>query len=198
MRKFIKKLIKNIFTKCYYVTGIGRIDRETLIKCGAKIQECVFLADGVFIDTDFAFLLTLEKGCVISKNVMIMLHDSSLCNVSDKEDLLKVGKVIIKKQAYVGVNSVILPGIEIGEKAIVAANSLVNKNSPANEVWGGIPVHKICTVDELRKKRHQQFKLNDLENVFFINYINEIEKKNIDYAKYKERKLAEVKKAWLI
>ena len=42
MRKFIKKLIKNIFTKCYYVTGIGRIDRETLIKCGAKIQECVF------------------------------------------------------------------------------------------------------------------------------------------------------------
>lgn len=151
------------------------------------------------MDTDFAFLLTLERGCVISKNVMIMLHDSSLCNVSNKEDLLKVGKVIIKKQAYVGVNSVILPGIEIGEKAIVAANSLVNKNIPANEVWGGIPVHKICTVDELRKKRYQQFEeLNHLDNVFFINYINEIEKKNIDYVKYKEKKLAEVKKAWLI
>ena len=42
------------------------------------------------MDTDFAFLLILKKGCVISKNVTIMLHDSSLCNVSEKEDLLTI------------------------------------------------------------------------------------------------------------
>lgn len=156
------------------------------------------MADGVFIDTDYAFLLTIEQGSVISKNVMIMLHDSSLCNVSEKEDLLKVGKVIIKRQAYIGVNSVILPGVVIGEKSIVAANSLVNKNIPPNEVWGGVPVHKICTVDELRNKRHQQLECNDLNNVFFISYVNEIEKKNINYIKYKEDKIAEVKKAWRI
>lgn len=42
MKNFIKKLIKNIFYKCYYVAGIGRIDVKHLKECGAKIQESVF------------------------------------------------------------------------------------------------------------------------------------------------------------
>ena len=49
------------------------------------------------------------------------------------------GKVVIKKGACVGANSVVLPGVTIGEKAVVGALSLVKKDIPTGEVWGGVP-----------------------------------------------------------
>jgi len=55
----------------------------------------------------------------------------------------KNGKIILKKGCKIGANSVIMPGIIIGENATVGANSLVNKSIPANEVWVGTPARKI-------------------------------------------------------
>ncbi len=51
----------------------------------------------------------------------------------------KQGKVTIKKNARVGANSVIMPGVTIGENAVVGACSFVSTNVPANEVWHGSP-----------------------------------------------------------
>ena len=47
------------------------------------------------------------------------------------------------KDVIVGVNSVILKGIHIGDGAVVAAGSVVTKSIPANEIWGGNPARKI-------------------------------------------------------
>jgi len=49
----------------------------------------------------------------------------------------------LKQGCNVGANSVILPGITIGENATIGANSLVNKNIPSNEIWAGSPAQKI-------------------------------------------------------
>lgn len=51
----------------------------------------------------------------------------------------KRGKVILRKGCQIGANTVIMPGVEIGEKARVGANSYVNRNIPPNEVWFGSP-----------------------------------------------------------
>ena len=53
------------------------------------------------------------------------------------------GKVVIKRGACVGANSVVLPGVTIGEEAIVGALSLVKTDVPAGEVWGGVPARRI-------------------------------------------------------
>ena len=51
----------------------------------------------------------------------------------------KSGKIILKKNCGIGSNSVIMPGITVGEDAIVGANSLVARDVPKNEVWAGTP-----------------------------------------------------------
>jgi acetyltransferase-like isoleucine patch superfamily enzyme len=51
----------------------------------------------------------------------------------------KGGKITLKKNCKIGSTSVIMPGITVGENAVVGANSFVNKDIPANEVWVGSP-----------------------------------------------------------
>ena len=48
-------------------------------------------------------------------------------------------KTIVHKGATIGAGSTILPGIEIGENAMVGSGSVVTKNIPAGEIWVGNP-----------------------------------------------------------
>ncbi len=51
--------------------------------------------------------------------------------------------VKISDGVWIGVYGCILPGVRIGEGAIIGAHSLVNKNVPEYEIWGGVPARKI-------------------------------------------------------
>lgn len=44
---------------------------------------------------------------------------------------------------WTGANSTILPGVSIGDEAIIAAGAVVCKNVPTNELCGGVPAHFI-------------------------------------------------------
>ena len=80
--------------------------------------------------------INAKYGVEIQDNVQIGSHCSiySLSTIDDKK-----GKVIIKENAKIGAHSVIMPGITIGENAIVGACSFVNKNIPDNAVAYGVP-----------------------------------------------------------
>jgi len=56
---------------------------------------------------------------------------------------------VIKKNAKIGANSTILPGITVGEEALIGAGSVVTKNIEAREVWAGNPAKLIKTLSEL-------------------------------------------------
>lgn len=73
----------------------------------------------------------------IEENVQIGSHCSiySWSTVDDKK-----GKVTIKKNARIGSHCLIMPGVTIGEDAIVGACSFVNKDIPDKAVAFGIPV----------------------------------------------------------
>lgn len=53
---------------------------------------------------------------------------------------------IIRKGAFIGASVTILPGVEIGEEAIIGAGSVVTKNVPARELWAGNPARKFRDV----------------------------------------------------
>lgn len=56
----------------------------------------------------------------------------------------KTGQVQIEKFSFIGSNSIILPGVLIGEGAVVGALSLVNKNIEPWSINAGIPCRKIA------------------------------------------------------
>ena len=62
--------------------------------------------------------------------------------------------IIIGDDVWLGVNVVILKGVNIGRGAIVAAGSVVTKSIAPYEIWGGMPAKKMSDrpVDELKIK----------------------------------------------
>ncbi len=85
-------------------------------------------------------VIDAKEGVTIEDDVKIG-WSCSILSYSTIDD--KKGKVILKKRCKIGANSVILPGIIIGENATVGANSFVNKNIPSNETWVGSPARKL-------------------------------------------------------
>jgi acetyltransferase-like isoleucine patch superfamily enzyme len=88
-------------------------------------------------------------GVVIEDEVQIGSH-CTLYSASTIDD--KQGPVVLKKNCRVGSHCVVMPGVIIGENAIVGAQSFVNKDLPPNEVWAGSPVRFIMTLDDYSKK----------------------------------------------
>jgi acetyltransferase-like isoleucine patch superfamily enzyme len=84
--------------------------------------------------------INAQHGVVIEDFVQIGSHCSiySLSTIDDK-----AGKVTLKKNCKVGSHSVIMPGVTIGENAVVGAFSFVTQDIPANVVAAGVPARVI-------------------------------------------------------
>ena len=59
----------------------------------------------------------------------------------------KSKNVHLKKNVFIGAHSIILKGVTIGENSIIGAGSVVSKNIPPNQVWGGNPIKFIKDLD---------------------------------------------------
>jgi acetyltransferase-like isoleucine patch superfamily enzyme len=106
------------------------------------------LGKNVFINFDCTFLtlggITIEDNVLVGPNVKILSEGHPL-NFEDRQALVP-GKIHIKQNAWIGAGSIILPGITIGENAVVAAGAVVTRNVPANTVVAGIPAKIIKTI----------------------------------------------------
>ncbi len=69
------------------------------------------------------------------------------------------GTTIVEDDVWIGTNSIIMSGVRIGKGSIVAAGSVVTKDIPECEIWGGNPAKKIKDrfKDERDKKFHLEF-----------------------------------------
>ena len=183
-------MLINLIRSLYYKYYFSRKTPHELIRLrGGKVGEGVFIGKGVLIDYDYAFLLDIGEGAVISARSIIELHDSCIPNVSG-HGKLKIGKVKIGVRAYIGVNSALMPGIHIGDQAIVGACSLVNRDIPSREVWAGNPIRFLCTVDELTQKRINV----ESSSIGYFDWIGEIEKKELNYELYKKNFIDQVRR----
>lgn len=89
--------------------------------------------------------INAKYGVIIEDYVQIGSH-CSIYSISTIDD--KKGSVTLKKNCKIGSHSVILPGVTVGENAIVGAMSLVNKDIPPNCVAFGIPAKIIRKIGD--------------------------------------------------
>ena len=89
--------------------------------------------------------INAKNGVTIEDFVQIGSH-CSIYSISTIDE--KNGPVKLKKGCRVGSHSVVMPGVTIGENAIVGAFSFINRDIPANAVAYGVPVKVIKPISE--------------------------------------------------
>jgi acetyltransferase-like isoleucine patch superfamily enzyme len=109
---------------------------------GVNIGKNVFIGNNVTIDRVFPHLIRIHDGAEIGEGTKIYCHSRGSKALRQYYPA-KVMQTIIGKGAWVGVNCIILAGVEIGEYSVVGAGSVVTKNVAPFSVVVGNPARKI-------------------------------------------------------
>ena len=99
------------------------------------------IGKNVFINFDCVFLdlggITIEDDVFIAPKVSLLSEGHPIS--PDERHSLVPSPIHIKKNAWIGANATILPGVTIGKNSVVAAGAVVSKDVPDNTIVGGIP-----------------------------------------------------------
>jgi len=110
---------------------------------GAKVGKDCYIGYEVWVDMTNTHLVELEDHVHIANRCLLLCHQRDLSNYCVGDDYAKLRykkeKIILKKGCLVGMDSMIMPGVTIGEGAIVGAGSLVTKDIPAWTIATGRP-----------------------------------------------------------
>ena len=115
--------------------------RPVFVKLGGvNVVNCknTFIGENVCFDTNYPENIEIQEGVYVTRGCVILAH-----YFNAKKRKFDVGKVVIKKNAFIGCNTVICKAVVIGENAVIGAGSIVNKDIPDNEIWAGNPVRFI-------------------------------------------------------
>lgn len=104
------------------------------------VQNKKGLKLGIKTDIGAFTYINAKYGVELEDEVQIGSH-CSIYSVSTIDE--KNGKVMLKKGCKIGSHSVVMPGVTIGENAVIGAFSFVNKDVPANTMAYGVPVKNI-------------------------------------------------------
>jgi acetyltransferase-like isoleucine patch superfamily enzyme len=119
---------------------------------GAKVGRNVFIGMEVMIDSSYAEMITLEDNVHIASRCILLCHQRDLSKYFVGSDYAalpyKKDKITLKKGCLVATNTMIMPGVTIGEGAIVGAFSLVTKDVPAWSIATGRPAKVVRSISQ--------------------------------------------------
>jgi len=116
----------NICSHCFIENEV-KIGNNVTVKCGVQVWDGIELEDNVMIGSNVTFTNDMYPR---AKNKDWKLLKTKVC-----------------EGATIGAGCVVLPGLTIGERAFVAAGSVLTKDVPAGELWLGNPARFYRKVD---------------------------------------------------
>lgn len=122
---------------------------------GMRIGQGVNLPGSTWIDTSHCFLITIEDWCFFGPECLILAHDAQMDEFLDAG---RIGRVVLRSHSHIGARTVILPGVEIGPRTIVSANSVVSRSLPPDTVCAGNPARVVCSLDQYLKWHRSRLK----------------------------------------
>lgn len=136
-----KKLIDELFNNTLGENTVIHPPVFTLLADKVKIGKNVVILNG--------FQCMSAGGLTIEDDTMISLNCTIATNNHDfyERNIITCKPVHIKRNVWIGVNVTILPGVTIGENAVVGAGAVVTKDVPDNAVVVGSPAKVIKYLD---------------------------------------------------
>jgi len=107
------------------------------------------IGNNVFINHACSFLdlggITIEDDVLIGPRVNLTSENHPV--EPENRKVLVPKAVVIKRNAWIGAAATILPGVTVGENAVVAAGAVVSRDVPANSIVGGVPARVLKTME---------------------------------------------------
>jgi len=137
--KLLNKYRKLFWTSERYARFLG-----VQIGVGCDIQDVSFGSE--------PYLIKIGDHVQITKGVKIFTHGAGWVLRGKFPKIDFFGKVSIGNNVYIGNNSLILPGVTIGDNVIIAAGAVVTKSIGHNSIVGGNPARILGSVDDFEAK----------------------------------------------
>lgn len=144
--EFISIGVGTCFQQFTYLTAWGMYENAEL---HPEITIGDFCNIGAFNHITCINKISIGNGLLTGKWVTITDNSHGLCSYEDmqippqKRKVVSKGSVSIGDNVWIGDKATILPGVSIGNGAIIGANSVVTKDVPAYSVVGGNPARII-------------------------------------------------------
>jgi acetyltransferase-like isoleucine patch superfamily enzyme len=117
------------------------------IEGNVVIGEHTYLNEGSRISTGNVSKVSIGRHCAIGRNVNITSKTHSLRQPTTDEnhsEILHVeSDVVIGSYVWIGDKVTVMPGVTIGDYAVIGANAFVNRDVRSFEVVGGVPARHI-------------------------------------------------------
>lgn len=121
---------------------------------GVKIGKNVAINDGITLACEVGCEgnLSIEDRVAIGPNtILVVTSDPNFSRVSKLKDvsqLIKIGNIKIKHDAWIGAGCIVLPDVTIGELSIVGAGSVITKDVPPFTIVAGVPAKVLRNIDK--------------------------------------------------
>jgi len=112
------------------------LKRFLLRMTGMKIGKNVNLGLCAAFDIFFPELIEIGDNTIIGYNATLLAHEFLI-------DSFRTGRIVVGKNVMIGAGTTVLPGVQIGDGAVVSAMSLVNRDVPPGSFVGGIPAKQL-------------------------------------------------------
>ena len=109
-----------------------RLKRWLLRRLGATVEPGVSWGLEATPDVFWPDLITLKADAIVGYDATILCHEFL-------QEEYRTGEVVVGERAMIGAGAIILPGVEIGAGAKIAANSLVTRDVPPGATVAGVP-----------------------------------------------------------
>lgn len=137
----LKRLSRIFFMWLSNTLPLQGHQRYKLVKWGGvNVKGKCWIYKDVYFDSVAPELITIEKNATLTQGTTILTH---YLDPNKPGRNFRYGEVKIEKDVFIGCNSIICNSVTIGEGSIVGAGSVVTKDIPPYQVWGGNPAHYI-------------------------------------------------------
>lgn len=97
------------------------------------------------------YLVSLGDHVTVASGVRFVTHDGGVWVFRDEFPMIDVVKpIVVGNNVFIGLGSIVLPGVTIGNNVVVAAGSVVTRSVSDNVVVGGVPAKTIKEIGEYR------------------------------------------------
>lgn len=111
--------------------------------CGIKIGKGCYLGFHVSFDTNYPEKISIGDHVTISHNVSIYTHTGTPANSLLGRTYKKISPVFIQDGAWLGANSLLLPGTVVAKNCFIGAGAVLTGQTEPGAIYTGNPAQKI-------------------------------------------------------